>query len=417
MIGLAFFVYIRPWHTRKVIESIRKNKFEKIYIFQDGLKNQKDAAAWHEVSKMIQAIDFVPKEVFISDRNKGLANSIVEGMNYVFQYHDFAIALEDDVILADEYKDLMEELSKNYKGNRRVMSVCGGGYGTIVPEDYPYDIYFTYRMSSVAFGTWKDRWAGYERNPMLLKKILADPEKKKFLEYAGGDVEQIILASVRGSADTWAAYWVLHQIDHLAFHAIPVLGYAKDIGRDGTGTNTTHEICRYDIALDGNKKEQYRLPEEAILDEHIVEDTMDIFRSGDKFLTYFNILCDWVKLKQDKTEIWPAQYFINKGINAIYVYGTGKIAELLTNEISRYISIEGYIVENKQFEEFMGGRVFDLTETSGIRAEYPIIITPTYDIGIIRHMFRKCHIQNEMVMFEDILAYGIALCGGQDGVR
>ena len=36
MIGLALFVYTRPEHTKKVLESVKRNGFEKIYIFQDG---------------------------------------------------------------------------------------------------------------------------------------------------------------------------------------------------------------------------------------------------------------------------------------------------------------------------------------------------------------------------------------------
>ena len=32
-IGLAFFVYTRPKHTAKVVETIKKNKFKNSYTF------------------------------------------------------------------------------------------------------------------------------------------------------------------------------------------------------------------------------------------------------------------------------------------------------------------------------------------------------------------------------------------------
>ena len=40
MIGLALFVYKRPKETKQVIDSIERNHFEKIYVFQDGLKDE-----------------------------------------------------------------------------------------------------------------------------------------------------------------------------------------------------------------------------------------------------------------------------------------------------------------------------------------------------------------------------------------
>ena len=48
--GLAFFVYKRPEHTQAVINSIVQNTFKHIYIFQDGLRDEKDRNAWEEVS-------------------------------------------------------------------------------------------------------------------------------------------------------------------------------------------------------------------------------------------------------------------------------------------------------------------------------------------------------------------------------
>lgn len=46
--GLAFFVYKRPEHTQAVIHSIVQNTFKHIYIFQDGLRDEKDRKAWRK---------------------------------------------------------------------------------------------------------------------------------------------------------------------------------------------------------------------------------------------------------------------------------------------------------------------------------------------------------------------------------
>lgn len=155
MIGLALFVYKRPKETKQVIDSIERNHFEKIYVFQDGLKDEADRENWESVSELVKKISFAETEIHISKKNKGLANSIIDGMNYVFERHEMAIALEDDIVLSYAYKDLAETLFEKYGENKKVMAICGGGVGTVIPEGYEYDIYFNYRMSSVAFGTWR----------------------------------------------------------------------------------------------------------------------------------------------------------------------------------------------------------------------------------------------------------------------
>ena len=85
-IGLAFFVYKRPEHTRRVVQSILENRFDNIYVFQDGLRSEHDEAEWKEVQQVIHLLqdrDGSSVEIHISDVNKGLANSITQGISYV----------------------------------------------------------------------------------------------------------------------------------------------------------------------------------------------------------------------------------------------------------------------------------------------------------------------------------------------
>ncbi len=403
MIGLALFVYIRSEHAKRVIESIKRNHFEKIYVFQDGLKNEMDREGWEKVSELIKGIDFAETEIHIDRKNKGLANSIVMGMDYVFKRHEVAIALEDDVVLADGFKDLAEVLFKKYAENKRIMSICGAGSGVIVPKDYMYDVYFSYRMSSVAFGTWKDRWDGFERNPAMLREIYSDSDKKEMLKNAGNDTEKMLFASLQRKNDTWATYWELYQINCLGYHVIPVKGYAVDIGRDGSGTNTVAKISRYDIELDGKKKDKYELPDGILLDENIVNDTKRLMDVPDcKFQCYFEILCKWMKLYQ-KT-LSTMSFFEAKNISRIYIYGTGNLAEFLYNDISEYVEISGFIVESRKSEEYKGKKVFDMEHCDNLD-NIPIVITPSYDLMLIGHLFEKHRIENRIILIEDVVGY------------
>lgn len=409
MIGLALFVYIRPEHTRKVMESIKRNGFDKIYIFQDGLRKEEDRENWEKVSALVKSMDLIGAEIHISKKNKGLANSIMEGMDYVFQRHEMAVALEDDVVLADGYKGLMESCFAKYRNNPQVVSICGGGYGTLVPEKYPYDIFFAYRMSSVAFGTWRDRWEGFQRDPLLLKKVMANPKKKAMLELAGNDISAMSYEALKGNIDTWATYWSLYQINRMGYHVIPVKGYARDIGRDGTGTNTTHRIYRYDIELDGRKKEKYLLPDEIFVDKAIIHDTNDLVhipKPEDKYKSYVDILVKWMTIYRNGGTI--QSYFKDFGIKEVYIYGTGKIASFAAGDLNAKVDIKGYLVEMKQEERYLDALVYDMQDDLALE-DIPILLIPAYDVRYISHLFRKKGIENQVLLIGEILDYCLKL--------
>nr|WP_300841146.1 hypothetical protein [uncultured Acetatifactor sp.] len=408
MIGLAFFVYKRPECTGRVIESIKKNNFEKIYIFQDGLKNEKDREQWEEVSAMVKAIDFTDTEIHISDRNKGLADSIVEGMDYVFERHETAIALEDDALLSQDYKDFMTACFTRYKNDKKIMGVSGGNH-VEVAEDYPYDVCFLYRMSSLGFGTWRDRWAGFERNPKTLTGILKDREKSKVLELAG-DLKHYVTESIQNKIDTWATYWALYQIDSQRYHIAPKRNLATDIGRDGSGTNSTVATHRYEVPL-STKSGVWKFPKDIYLDERITQDVKHLFSSGDaenRYRNYYDVLNKWLSTKMRGGSLEP--YFDDRNIHEVYIYGTADIAGHLYEDIHEKIVIKGFIVEAKTMKTFKGMEVYDMSDDVDLE-NIPIVITPSHSSDVIQYIFKKNKIENPIISINDIVDYVVERYG------
>ncbi len=407
MTGLAFFVYKRPEHTRRVIESIRQNRFQKIYIFQDGLRDEKDRDKWEEVSELVKGIKFAETEVYIADHNKGLARSIVAGMSYVFQKHNTAIALEDDVVLADGYKEFMDACFERYRDDKRIVSISGGGHGVIIPSDYPYDMYFSYRMSSVAFGTWQDRWEGYDRNPAILQNIMSDSEKRKWLRLAGNDIEKMISASVAGKTDTWAAYWVLHQVNKKGYHIIPVDVYAEDIGRDGTGTNTTMETHLYDTECDFSvkKKKDWKFPPNYYVDDRLTNDTlalMNCLSSKERRAFYQNILKKWVLVHLRRKQI--GNYFKQHNVSEVYIFGIEKISEWFYREIEKEVIVRAFLAEAGKREVLMGTEVVVPDgQSDWWMQDIPIIVVSSYPKALLKHVFTKSKISNKIIQFEEVL--------------
>ncbi len=403
MIGLAFFVYKRPECTAKVIESIKKNHFEKIYIFQDGLKDEKDRKDWDRVSELIKAINFTETEIHISEQNKGLANSIIAGMDYVFKKHNTAIALEDDALLGERYKDFMTACFEKYKDDMRVMSISGGNFIN-VPKDYPYDICYLYRMCSLGFGTWRDRWAGFERDPRILTEILSDPEKSQMLNMAG-EFKHYVTLSILKKIDTWATYWALYQINSKAYHIAPKEIQAVDIGRTGNGTNSKSATYRFNTVM-GRKEGEWKFPDKFFLDERItksVKKMLSIASPEEKYKNYYDILNKWLSLSM--TGISLSEYFADKGIDKIYIYGAADIAGHLYDDIYSNVRIESFIVETKTIGSFRGVHVSDMYDDEELIKSVPIVITPSHVVETIEYIFNKRGIKNSIILINEVVDY------------
>ena len=81
---IALFVYNRPEHTRRTLNSLQKNLLadeSRLFIFSDGAKTPADQAKVDEVRQLISDVSgFKSVKVIEGKQNKGLANSIIDGV-------------------------------------------------------------------------------------------------------------------------------------------------------------------------------------------------------------------------------------------------------------------------------------------------------------------------------------------------
>lgn len=388
-IGLALFVYIRPDTTQSVIESIRENEFDEIYVFQDGLKKEADREKWNEVNSIIKKIDFAKVHFIEAIKNKGLANSIIEGVGYVLEKYERVIALEDDIVLAKQYKEYMEICFDTYEKNKRVMCVAGGDAGHFIPDDYSYDIFFSHRMFSQAWGTWRDRWKMYRRDLNLVADVLSNESSREILYKAGGDILPIAEAQLRGECDSWAIFWVLMQIKYAGVCALPCKELASDIGHSGGGTNSKDLTYRFDVTLSTERIDQWNIPKAIIMNEEIIESIRKKLTWPTllvKYKYYYSLLTSWINLINKGESI--QSLFIDRKINSIYIYGAGKIAHLLISQIEEVLQIKGIIVEYRDTDCFDNYPLYDVKDDLNLEDEI-VIITTGYDKNYVNELLAE----------------------------
>jgi hypothetical protein len=262
--GIAVFAYNRPDHLERVLAGLRENELDHLYVFADGPSSKRDRPKVESVREMISNIEWAKTTVVTRENNIGLANSVISGINHVFETHDRIIVLEDDCVPSPKFISFMEYCLNKYEDDDKVMNINGYSPPIDIPDDYPYDIYFTYRSSSWGWATWKSAWETYERSPLTLSEFKRNKRSvRDTVKNAGYDLLPMMEKQLRGEIDSWAVWWSYAIASENGLCVNPTKSYIKNIGHDGTGTNSG-DVNKYDVSVSSTDPESLSFPDQIV---------------------------------------------------------------------------------------------------------------------------------------------------------
>lgn len=272
-IATILFTYHRSHHTEQVLKSLKNNTVlpEKLFVFQDGLKSEEDDYEWKKVNNLIKDIDWCETSIVVSDHNRGLAESVVSGVNYVLKEYDAVIVIEDDCVLSPSYMKFMVQGLKKYEQNPKVYSVSGYCW-PLALEKNQYDAFGCGRVSTLGWGTWGDRWKKYKKDTDVIKRLKSDQVKSKNLAVWGRDLEAMLLGTISGQFDSWGVFWTLNVIENEGICINPYNSLVRHIGWDDTGTNT-HRSDMLEDTISNDIVEDFIFPDEVM----VLENTKNVF--------------------------------------------------------------------------------------------------------------------------------------------
>jgi GR25 family glycosyltransferase involved in LPS biosynthesis len=260
-IGIAVFAYNRNLHLSKTLAGLSANKeVKEIYVFQDGLKTESHRAGWEATKKVISDINWCKVNYILAEENKGLARSIVSGINYVLEENDAIVVLEDDCVPAPNFMCFMQQCFEKYQNNSRVYSISGYAWPIDIEKD-EYDVYFTGKFCSWGWGTWKDRWDKYAIDNEVMDRIKKSESISLELAAWGNNLEQMFYDRINGKNDSWAVYWALEILELNGVCIVPYTSLIQNTGFDGSGVHCGKSY-RYMVEMDGGLKDNFRLPDE-----------------------------------------------------------------------------------------------------------------------------------------------------------
>jgi len=261
---VVLFVYNRPDHTRRTVESLVANDLaaqSQLFIFSDGSKNEADRAAVEEVRRYIRSIQGF-RSVTITQRelNSGLAKSVINGVTEMFQVHERQIVMEDDLLTSTDFLTFMNEMLDEYEKESRIFSVSGFNFAVRPPEGYGYDAFCSYRSSSWGWGTWKNRWECADWNVSDYEEFRKDKNRQKLLNRGGSDLSYMLGLQMAGAVDSWAIRWAYAHAKHDAVAMLSTVSKVYNIGLDGSGVHCRRESILQASLLSGGNS-YIRLPE------------------------------------------------------------------------------------------------------------------------------------------------------------
>lgn len=238
-IPVVLITYNRPKHTSTVLNVLRENNIQNLYVYSDGPKTPEHAEAVFRTREIIRNIKWTNPKYTYRDSNIGLAKSVTSAVNEVFSEHDRLILLEDDCVPQEYFFDFMREMLNQYEYNKRIFGISG--YTIPIPDnilsDYLYDIYFFPRIGSWGWATWRDRWSLYNDN--LESLILAVNKSKIDTSQGGNDIKEFVdyLSSGGKVGDIWTIKWILTNYLYNGVYIYPTKSLISNIGFDGSGVH------------------------------------------------------------------------------------------------------------------------------------------------------------------------------------
>lgn len=251
---IILFVYNRLWHTRKTVEALQKNELaidSELFIFADGPKPNASDESKAKVDDVRQYIHTIKgfKNITIeeSSENKGLANSVIEGVTKIINQFGKVIVVEDDIVTHPFFLRFMNEALDKYAVNRQIFMIGAYCYDVRIPFYYKKNIYLTPRYCSWGWATWQNRWqyADWNIDNYSLLKNYDNVKKAKEIEMfnqGSNDLFPLLLRQQRKEIDSWAIRWQYCMYLHNGYTLQPVFSLSYNIGFDGSGVHCPTSI-------------------------------------------------------------------------------------------------------------------------------------------------------------------------------
>lgn len=236
---ILLFVYNRPTHTRRLIESLQANAeaaASPLIVYSDAARDDAAQPAVEEVRRIIRSIGgFGSIEIIERKENQGLARNIIDGVTTQIARYGRVIVLEDDLVVAPYFLHFMNDALDLYKDEPRVghIQACDFTKDASLP-----DTFLIKWTGSWGWATWERAWKHFNPNGSHLLEQLEKRRLTRRFDFNGTyRFTRMLRRQIEGKNNSWAIRWnaSLFLDDILSLNTGRSL--VQNTGFDGSGTN------------------------------------------------------------------------------------------------------------------------------------------------------------------------------------
>ena len=282
---IVLFVYERYDHLLKTVHHLQRNTLtgkSKLFVYSDGPRDdQQSKSRVARVRQYLRSLTgFRTVTIIESETNKGLANSVIDGVTAIVNKYGKVIVLEDDLEVSPDFLQFMNEALDVYVDEPKVMQISGHMFD--VQFKNKKNILFLPFITSWGWGTWKRAWDCFDESMSNYSKISEDKQLQDRFNLDGAyDYFGMLQKQLNGKIDSWAIRWYLSVFFRNGLTLYPVSSLIRNIGHDASGTH-----CGFSNCIENNR--HLLLPDrEKIHLEHIFVDN-DSYMSVKNFLLVGN---------------------------------------------------------------------------------------------------------------------------------
>lgn len=156
-VAVLLLFFTRSDTFRQVFNEVRKARPSRLFLFQDGPRNERDRASI-EACRQIVSDEEIDWECDVhrnyQEKNLGCMVAGFTSHRWAFSLADKCMVLEDDVVPSQSFFPFCKEMLDRYEDDERITMISGFNVDEQTP-DIPYDYFFTSAFSIWGWASWR----------------------------------------------------------------------------------------------------------------------------------------------------------------------------------------------------------------------------------------------------------------------
>jgi hypothetical protein len=277
---IVLFTYNRIYQTRNTLEALQKNflaRESELFIFSDGPKDYTSKKQVNLVREYLKSVTgFKNISIIEQAKNKGLANSIIDGVSEILEKYEKVIVLEDDLLTSKNFLTFMNSALNFYQQNNLIFTISGWSLDLKTLTNHDKDYYLHLRTSSWGWATWRNRWELIDWKLDDYKKYSRSLKQKYKFAKIGSDLPGMLKGYMTGNNNSWAIRACFHQFKYGYLTVAPSKSKITNIGFTPDATHTFGKN-NYDGVLDNSHQTNFQFSNDLSLDKTILKEYRSYF--------------------------------------------------------------------------------------------------------------------------------------------